>query len=355
LNIQTPGRICLFGEHQDYLGLPVISMAVSLYSWVKGSKNRSKEVIINMPDINETERFSLDDISYTNERDYYKSGIKVCQDEGLQFSVGLDVEVTSNIPLQAGCSSSSSIMIGWIQFLSQMANEPINLHPDKIAELAYKAEVLEFGEPGGMMDQYSTSLGGMLYLESEPKIVATLFNPIPGTFVLGDSLEKKNTLDILQRCKDSRLDISNKLKNDNPGFSLHSVKITDIVNFTKFLTENEMELLRGTVKNRDILREALSVLQSGNPDYELIGNLLTDHHAILRDILRVSTPKIEAMLEAALKAGALGGKINGSGGGGCMFAFAPDNPQAVAEAIEKVGGEATIIRQAEGTRIVFLK
>ena len=106
-----------------------------------------------MPDINETECFSLDDIRYTNERDYYKSGIKVCQDEGLQFSVGFDVEVTSEIPIQAGCSSSSSIMVGWIQFLSQMANEPISLQPDKIAELAYKAEVLEFSESGGMMDQ----------------------------------------------------------------------------------------------------------------------------------------------------------------------------------------------------------
>jgi len=312
-------------------------------------------IVIHKPDINEMESFSLDDLNYTHQRDYFKSGIKACQDVGLTFSRGFEVEVTSNIPLQAGSSSSSSIMVGWIHFLSQMADEPIDWQPDKIAQLAYKAEVVEFGEPGGMMDQYSTAMGGLIYLESEPNITLSSLKPIPGAFVLGDSLEQKNTLDILQCCKDNRLDISNKLKNDNPGFNLHSIKITDIVNFTKFLTENEMELLRGTVKNRDILREALSVLQSGNPDYELIGNLLTDHHAVLRDILKVSTPKIEAMLEAALKIGALGGKINGSGGGGCMFAYAPENPDAVAEAIEKVGGEASIIRQVEGTKIVFLK
>jgi galactokinase len=212
---------------------------------------------------------------------------------------------------------------------------------------------VEFGQPGGMMDQYSTAMGGLIYLESEPNITLISLKPIPVAFVLGDSLEQKNTLNILQRCKNNRLDISNKLKNDNPEFSLHSIKITDIVNFTKILTKNEMELLRGTVTNRDILRKALSVLQSENPDYELIGNLLTDHHAVLRNILKVSTPKIEAMLESALKAGALGGKINGSGGGGCMFAIASGNPQAVAEAIEKVGGEATIIRQIEGTKIGF--
>jgi len=343
LNIQTPSRICLFGEHQDYLGLPVISMAVSLYSCVTGSKNRGKEITINKPDINQIECFSLDDLSYTNDRDYYKSGIKACQDEGLQFSVGFDVEVTSEIPIQAGCSSSSSIMVGWIQFLSQMANNPINYQPDKIAEIAYKAEVLEFGQPGGMMDQYSTSMGGMIYLEFEPKIAVFPINPIPGNFVLGDSLEKKDTQGILRLCKNSRLRIINKLKNNDPKFSLNSIDNSDITSFAKLLTENDLEILQGTIKNRDILRQALAELQSINPHYPVIGRLLTKHHAILRDVLKVSTSKIEAMLEAALNAGALGGKINGSGGGGCMFAYAPKNPEIVAEAIEKVGGKAHIV------------
>ena len=327
-------------------------MAVSLYSSVKGSKNRRKEVTINKPDINETECFSLDDLSYTNERDYYKSGIKACQDEGLQFSVGFDVEVTSDIPIQAGCSSSSSIMVGWIQFLSQMANKPINLHPEKIAELAYKAEVLEFRESGGMMDQYSTSLGGMLYLESEPKIAATRFNPLPGTFVLGDSMVKKDTQGTLRRCKNSRLKIINKLKNNEPEFSLNSIDVSEITSFAKFLTESDLEILRGTIKNRDILRQALAELQSIHPNYPLIGRLLTKHHAVLRDVLKVSTSNIEAMLEAVLNAGALGGKINGSGGGGCMFAYAPKNPEAVAEAIEKVGGKAHIVESTEGSTLI---
>jgi galactokinase len=57
------------------------------------------------------------------------------------------------------------------------------------------------------------------------------------------------------------------------------------------------------------------------------------------------------MMDAALNGGALGGKINGSGGGGCMFAYAPYDPEKVAEAIEKVGGKAYIIEPDEGTRI----
>jgi len=55
------------------------------------------------------------------------------------------------------------------------------------------------------------------------------------------------------------------------------------------------------------------------------------------------------MIDAALAAGAFGAKINGSGGGGCMFAYAPENPELVAQAIEKAGGTAYLIKVAEGT------
>jgi len=36
MEINTPGRICFFGEHQDYLGLPVIAMAISLRANLTG-------------------------------------------------------------------------------------------------------------------------------------------------------------------------------------------------------------------------------------------------------------------------------------------------------------------------------
>ena len=195
-------------------------------------------------------------------------------------------------------------------------------------------------------------MGGTIYLESEPEISIRELYPKLGAFVLGDSGEPKDTMGILQRCRDNRLTIIQKLKIQNPDFDLHSC---DSDFNAEGLKDDEKVLLEGTIRNRDLLRQALQELEKNEPDHELIGKLLSEHHPVLRDVLKVSTSKIETMLDAALNAGALGGKINGSGGGGCMFAIAPDNPQAVAEAIEKVGGEATIIRQVEGTKIVFLK
>jgi len=58
------------------------------------------------------------------------------------------------------------------------------------------------------------------------------------------------------------------------------------------------------------------------------------------------------MLDAAMNAGALGGKINGSGGGGCMFVYAPNDPEKVAEAIDKVGGKSYIISIDAGTKMI---
>ena len=348
MRISTPGRICLFGEHQDYLGLPVIAMAISLRVFLEGKKRQDRKVIIHKPDLGKTETFSLDDLSYTKPRDYFKSGIIVCKNAGLTFSTGFECEVTSKIPIRAGTSSSSAISVSWIHFLSQIADVRPNWDQQKIGELAYKTEVEEFNEPGGMMDQYSTAMGFLIYIQSEPGITIESINPNLGTFVLGDSCEPKDTMGILNRCRNSRLEIIQKLKMKNPTSTIHTLdEGADISD----LNASEIELYKGTLKNRDLLKRALSELENEEPNHESIGQLLSDHHQVLRDVLKVSTPKIEAMMDAASNVGALGGKINGSGGGGCMFAYAPNNPEQVAEAIEKAGGKAYIIQHDEGTRI----
>jgi len=346
LEISTPGRICLFGEHQDYLGLPVIAMAISLRGQITGQKREDKTIILHKPDLGETESFSLNDLNYTKPRDYFKSGINVCQMEGLTFSSGFECEITSEIPIRAGTSSSSAIIVSWIHFLSRMADEPVVWDQQKIGELAYKAEVTQFNEPGGMMDQYSVAIGRLIYLESEPTLSVQSLNPNLGAFVLGDSCEPKDTMGILSFCRDSRLDIIRKLKVKNPNASVHNLdENADLSD----LNGEEKKIIHGTMQNRDLLKKALTELEKDETNHELIGALLTEHHTVLRDILKVSTPKIESMLNVALKAGAMGGKISGSGGGGCMFAYAPGNSDEVAEAIEKVGGEAYVVTSDKGT------
>lgn len=356
ITVSTPGRICLFGEHQDYLGLPVIAVAISRRIQVTAERIDPLVVRLDLPDIHSQKQFSLSHfpLPYQQERDYFRSALNVLYREGFRFSAGIAGQVRGQIPINAGASSSSALLISWLSVLSQLADEPRTLSAPELAGLAYVAEVLEFGEPGGMMDHYATAVGNVIYLESQPDIRLQALRPALGAFVLGDSSEPKDTIGILARVKHGMLRIVKQLTDLNPVFSLHTTQLTEVAEYRNVLTKDEYILLKGTLANRDILRDALALLQrpgstTAELDHRRLGQLLTDHQANLRDAQRISTPKIDRMIGAALTAGALGAKINGSGGGGCMVAYAPVDPQAVADAIERAGGRAYVVSVDVGT------
>lgn len=352
--MSTPGRVCLFGEHQDYLNLPVIACAISLRIEISGYKRDDSIISISLPDINQHESFSLNSqLEYLKERDYFKSSINVLRKHGFTFSKGFDCTVHGSIPINAGTSSSSALIVSWLNFLTQLSDQQKILIPEKLAKYAHEAEVLEFNEPGGMMDHYSTAIGGIISLSFQPKLCLEKINSDLGAFVLGNSLEPKDTKYILSKIKNNVLNIVEKLRNEDPAFSLSEITGKELYNYRERLSANEYELLDATIKNRDITGEAKKVLLKIPPDHKKIGSLLNEHQAVLRDTLKISTPKIDKLIKVSLKAGALGAKINGSGGGGCMFAYAPENAEKVKGAIEKEGGIGYIIYPDKGADSVL--
>ena len=352
LEVSTPGRVCLFGEHQDYLHLPVIPCAISLRISVTAERIQEPRVILNLPDIQALETFSLaGPLPYSAARDYFRSAVNVLRGEGLTFRHGIRGTVHGTIPINSGTSSSSALVVTWIDVLSRFSDQARELPASELARLAHQAEVVEFGEPGGMMDHYSTALGGVLAIDFHPKLRVEKIDVALGTFVLGDSQEPKDTQGILSRVKFGVLNTVRKLVSIRPDFSLQKASHEDIDRLATHCTQGEVELLHGTLDNRDLTREARELLKRTPLDHKKLGTLLWQHQQLLRDVQRISTRKIDRMLEAALEAGAYGGKINGSGGGGCMFVYAPENAQEVAEAIEKAGGKAYVVYPDEGTRV----
>lgn len=358
MRISTPGRICFFGEHQDYLGLPVIAAAISRRISIDGDYRNDDLIILHLPDLDEKIEFSLKEtFPYIIQRDYFRSTINVLKRKGLVFSKGFECTIHGNIPINSGTSSSSALIVSWAHFLDKMSDNPVNFSQKELGEIANAAEVLEFGEPGGMMDHYSTAIGNVIYLESTPKIHVETLTPKLGTFVLGDSLEPKDTLGILSRCRYGMEDVIKKVTQYDPYFSIFKTQMAQSSDYKKLLSQDELSLLQANIDDRDILLQG-KVLLSQNVDEagtaafdKELGLLLYRHYKNLRDHKRTSTPKIERMMDAALSAGALGGKINGSGGGGCMFVYAPNNAGEVAEAIESAGGKSYIINVDSGTRI----
>jgi galactokinase len=352
LEVSTPGRVCLFGEHQDYLHLPVVPCAISLRISIVAEPMEERRVMLSLPDIHTHESFSLEGpLAYNTERDYFRSSVNVLLQEGFTFSGGIRGTVHGTIPINSGTSSSSALVVTWIDILARLSDQGKSLPPAELARLANQAEVVEFGEPGGMMDHYSTAFGGILAIDFHPEIHVETIDAKLGTFVLGDSGEPKDTQGILSRVKYGVLNTVRKLADIDPDFSLQTAVHDDIDRLADWLSPSECELLHGTLTNRDFTREARKLFTARPLDHRQLGALLTEHQRVLRDVQKISTPKIDRMLQAALQAGAYGGKINGSGGGGCMFAYAPENPANVARAIEAEGGKAYVVSPDEGTRL----
>jgi galactokinase len=315
------------------------------------SRRKDLLVRISLPDIDSSESFSLEgNLSYTKPGDYFRSAVNILRKAGFTFSTGADCVVRSTIPIRAGTSSSSALVVSWINALAQLSEQQQHLDPGQIARYAYEAEVVAFHEAGGMMDQFSTAYGGVLAIDFVPEMNIEPLNVELKKFVLGDSGEPKDTQGVLSRVRAGVLDIVKRLSEKRPGFSLHAATLDNIAEMKRELSADQALLLEGTILNHETTQEALRLLKERPLDHRKLGALLTKHQRVLRDVQRISTPKIDRMLDAALHAGAYGGKINGSGGGGCMFAYAPEHAEQVAEAIERVGGKAYVVSVDEGTR-----
>ncbi|MGD9347958.1 MAG: galactokinase family protein [Candidatus Aminicenantes bacterium] len=352
LKVSAPGRICLFGEHQDYFGLPVIAAAIDLRINISGQKRNDPNFTIELPDIQERESFSLtQDLPYRKERDYLRSVVNVLRRNNVHLSSGWDCTVRGDIPINSGTSSSSALVVAWTRFLLEATENPKARSPEAIAELAFQAEVAEFKEPGGKMDHYASALGGIVDIHFEDRLKVTKFkNPLK-KFVLADSLIRKNTTGTLGFIKSHVLRGISEIRSEIKNFSLRNAIGDKEKDKIEGLPKNERRLLKGTLLTRDITAEGESLFRSESFDHKRFGRLLTSQHEVLRDYLHVSAPKLEKMIETALKKGALGAKINGSGEGGCIFAYTPHEADRVAEALKELDTKVAIIRIDEGVRL----
>jgi len=356
IRVSVPGRVCLHGEHQDFLGLSVIAMAIDLYFDMKAWPRDDDKFVIHMPDLGEVDELvPSGPLEYRHQRDYLPAGINALKRRGIVFDRGYDFLFTSTIPVNAGVSSSSAMCVGWVKMLLALAGDAAAADPVEVAKLAHRTEVLEFNEPGGTMDHYTTSLGGLIYINCLNPVdveLAPLDFDLTGV-VLGNSLENKDTKGTLRRSRQAVEAGIEELKRRIPDFSLKTTSAEVILAELPGLPDEMAEKLRANVINRDLCQEAHRMLQSGRLNSERFGAMLDEHHAQLRDKLGISTPKLERLIQGCKDAGALGGKLNGSGGGGTMIAYAPGREAAVAAAIDANGGKGYVIRKSRGATIEY--
>ena len=351
----APGRTCLFGDHQDYLGLPVIACAIDRYINLTAEQNDTKTFVINMIDINEIRTIDIDaSFEVLEPRDYFGSSLRVLRRYGCIPTVGYDITITGDIPINSGTSSSSALLMAWIRFLIKAFGVDNKVTPEFLSKIGYESEVLEHGEPGGMMDHFSIGVGNIVYINTKNPFSYKVIGTELKGLITGVSGVPKETIGLIGELKGNALIAIEIVKNNFPTFDLNASDIDDINRYKNCLPDRLIPYFEAALKNYHYTKLALKEFENPVLDLKKIGKLMNDHHAVLRDLLKITVPRIDNMINAALRAGAYGAKIVGSGGGGSIVVIAePENENRVIEAILNAGAmEAYLVNVDPGVRII---
>lgn len=201
-----------------------------------------------------------------------------------------EVTIESDIPVNAGVSSSAAVTLATTAATAAF----FGLRPSvaDLCEMAYMVEhdILKTG--AGRMDPYACGMGGLLHLNSGTNPVSVEQYDFPDTLgiVLADTLTPHET----------RSFISSKRLRFQQGDR-------DIYHYIDE-TERHVEHMR-------------QLMPDFGPNREEIGEIMTRLHGLLRNNVRCSTDALDICVDTAIKNGALGAKLTGSGNGGCMFAL----------------------------------
>lgn len=355
VTITTPGRICLFGDHQDYLGLPIIACAINRYVEIKGAPNESEVFHLDLPDMNSSRNFHIhENFEALEKGDHIAAVYRVVKRYGCNPDKGYNLTIKGSIPINAGLSSSSAVVVGWTRFLLETFGCHREVTDDLIARIAYEAEVIEHNSPGGRMDQYSIALGDIIFLETDEAAKYQKIGTQLEGLVIGESGIPKNTVGLLGELRGKALRSIEIVQQEVPDFDLQSAVLSDVEKYSHLLSEELAPFFYAAIKNHMITQKASKTFSKMPLDYPKIGHLVNEHHTVLKEVLKITPPKIDAMINAALEAGAYGAKIVGSGGGGSICALAPkEKQQAVIDSIAAVGKDAYAVKVTSSSPILL--
>ncbi|MEI8033188.1 MAG: hypothetical protein WCH05_07585 [Chlorobiaceae bacterium] len=239
---------------------------------------------------------------------------------------GLEIHHDGDLPARSGLGSSSSFTVGLVHAIrglnGQMASQK------SLARDAIHIEQNLIGENVGSQDQVSAAYGGFNRIDFHRD---DSFDITP---VIIPSLRRDELHSHLMLCF--------------TGFS----RIADAIAKSKIdnLKNRETELHC----MREMVDEAIAILADSHLGIEEFGRLLDRSWKYKRSLSdQVSTPEIDQIYEAAMRSGAIGGKILGAGGGGFMLLFAkPEKHAAIRQRLKGLVHVAFNFEDA-GSRVVL--
>ena len=345
----APGRVNLIGEHVDYCGLPVLPAALSHGVALAFAARPDGRVrcLSTEPGFGETD-FAPGDPPPTGFGRYLSASAAGLDagDWTPASHTGFDGALASDLPVAAGLSSSSAVVIaGAFAMLTVRGRltPGAALSGDEAMRLALDLATAEHGVAiqGGAMDQ-SICLGAVpghaLHIAFDPPG----WSPVPVDarrfrFLVAYSGQRADKGAAAGAVFDERVGQAREalvrvraLLPDADGYPalLANYPVKELRSLAERLPPPLSGRFRHVVTEAQRTTAALSHLRDG--DAVALGRVLNASHESLRYDYEVSTPELDALVEAARHAGALGARLTGAGLGGSVVILAsPDREAAI--------------------------
>jgi D-glycero-alpha-D-manno-heptose-7-phosphate kinase len=316
IRAKSPLRISFTGGGTDvpawYEQFPgaVLSSTINRYAYVTLYPREDRQVRIRSLDLGFTVDYNLDSgPAYDGALDLAKAAIK-----RLNVDQGMDIDIRSDAPAGSGLGGSSALTSALLAALAEFRG--LKLTREQLAELNYTVERIDLKIAGGKQDQYATAYGGFNAIKFCKDMVAV--EPVEVQDSVVNDLEAHLLL-----CYTGKVRAHGNL----------------VAKQVEMFQQGRVTTIDGMKRLYDMVFEMRESLVDG--DLDRFGYLLHESQVNkmrMNPHVTEGTP-IDAMYEAAIEAGALGGKLLGAGGGGYVAFYCPTNKQhEVRGALEKMGG-----------------
>ena len=325
LRAQAPGRVNLIGEHTDYNDGLVLPAAIDRTVTIAAGRNGTGRIRLHAAAYDELVEFpaaSPGSVPLQGWARYPQGVAAQLAARGIRLA-GMDAVITADLPIGAGLSSSAALEVAVSLALEHAAGA--TLPARERALLCRRAEVEFVGIPCGIMDQFAVSLcrrGHALFLDC--RSLETHHIPLPSGVVLAvcdtgvrRALEDSGYAIRRRECEEAVRWLRGR---GRPITSLRDVTVDDLPGVEKEMPEPLRRRLRHIVTENARVIEAARALEGGKP--EDLGPIFRASHRSLRDDYEVSSPELDAMVNAALASpGCLAARMTGAGFGGAVVAL----------------------------------
>jgi galactokinase len=338
----APARVNLIGEHTDYNDGFVLPLAIDRRVTVAAAR-RADDVLRLVSLEKGEQRLRLADVGSGAVRGWaaYAAGpVWALGRDGAEVG-GLDLVLTSDVPIGSGLSSSAAVECAALLAARDLYGGPGDLA--RLAAIAQRAENDVVGVPCGIMDQMAAlacRAAHALLLDCRSLEADQVpFAPADAGLALlvvdtrvSHALADGAYAERRAACQRAAAILGVRALRDATPADLDAARDR--------LGEEGYRRARHVVDENARVLEVAALLRRGRP--EAIGPPLRASHASLRDGYQVSAPELDAAVDAAVAAGALGARMTGAGFGGCALALvtaanAADVGRAVAAAFADRG------------------